>query len=104
MRIIRYAQFWEMVDAIDEYIDGDFSRAKYRGLMGDDFHYARIKVEWNARPVVAIKAIILMRWQEDGVKVCMRPNEWLVIRSNTSLESILAMVKSKYKGKKGVRV
>lgn len=100
MKVISYSVFWSMVDAIDEYIGSDLSRARYRGLMGDEFHYPRIKAEWNARPVVAIKAMILMRYQGEGVKVCMRPNEWLVIRSGTSLESIMAMVKSRYKGKK----
>lgn len=99
MRIIRYAQFWEMVDAIDEYIDGNFSRAKYRGLMGDVHHYPRIRREWIERPVIAIKAIILMRYQEDEVIAYMRPNECVRINKHTPMESILAMVKSRYKGK-----
>ena len=102
MRTIGYEVFWSMVDAIDEYIDGNFTRAKYKGLMGDEFHYARIKVEWNERPIVAIKAIILLRYQDEfgRLLVSMKPKEWMVVGSNTSLESILAMVKSRYKGKR----
>lgn len=100
MKILNYTTFWEMVDAIDEYIDGDLSRTTYRGLMGDEFHYPRIKAEWKRNPTTAIKAMILMRYQVEGVKACIRPKEWLVIRSSTSLESILAMVKSRCKGKK----
>lgn len=102
MRVIGYEKFWSMVDAIDEYIGGTLSRDKYKGLMGDEFHYARIRSEWVARPVVAIKAIILLRYQEEfgRLLVCMKPKEWMVIGSNTSLESILAMVKSRYKGKR----
>ena len=101
MRVIGYTKFWEMVDAIDEYIDGNFSRAKYRGLMGDVFHYPRIRHEWLARPVVAIKAIILLKYQSEGdVMVSIRPKEWLRVNKGTSLESILAMVKSRYKAKK----
>lgn len=98
MRVIGYTKFWEMVDAIDEYIDGNFSRAKYRGLMGDVFHYPRIRHEWLARPVVAIKAIILMRYQQDDVIVYVRPNECIRVNKSTTLESILAIIKSKYKG------
>lgn len=97
MRTIGYTTFWEMVDAIDEYIDGDLSRATYRGLMGDEFHYPRIKAEWKRNPTTAIKAMILLRWQqEDDILVCIRPKEWLRINTSTSLESIMAMVKSRY--------
>lgn len=98
MRIIGYEKFWEMVDAIDEYIDGNLSRARYRGLMGDVFHYPRIRHEWLDAPTVAIKAIILLHYQQDDVIVYVRPNERIRINRSTSLESILAIMKSKYKG------
>lgn len=100
MRVISFELFWSMVDAIDLYIGGNLSRAKYVGLIGDEFHYPRIRSEWDMSPTTAIKAMILMRYQGEGVKVCIRPKEWIVIRSSTSLESILAMVKSRYKAKK----
>ena len=98
MRIIKYETFWAMVDAIDLYIGDEFTRRKYKGIMGDVFHFPRLRFEYNANPTIAINAMILLHWQQDGdLMACIRPNEWVRVNSETSLESILAIVKSKYK-------
>ena len=101
MKILNYEIFWSMVDAVDEYIGDSFTKHKYVGLLGYSIHYPRLYNEYKYSPTMAIQAIILMKYQEDGdVLVCMRPKEWTRINKGASLETILAMVKSKWMNKR----
>lgn len=99
MRVIRYNVFWDMVDAIDIYIGSCFTRCKLQGLLGTDTYFMRLKHEWEISPVIAIKTIILVKFREDDALVNINPMEWVRINKGTSLESILAIIKSKYKGR-----
>lgn len=89
-----YSQLYALVDAIDEYIGDCLTRKKYCGLLGDIFHYRRIKKEYKENPTIAIMAIIIMRYQRDDLIIDITPKVTIRINRGASLESILATIKS----------
>lgn len=91
---LSYEQFYALVDGVDEFIGDVLTRRKYCSLLGDISHCRRIKKEYKDNPTVAIMAIIILHYQGDGIVINIAPDVTIRINSGTSLESILAMVKS----------
>ena len=91
---LSYSQLYSFVDGIDEFIGDVLTRRKYCGLLGDIFYYRRIKKEYKENPTIAIMAIIIMRYQRDDLIIDITPKVTIRINRGTSLESILAMIKS----------
>ena len=89
-----YNQFYALVDGVDEFIGGVLTRRKYCNLLGDIFHYRRIKKEYKDNPTIAIMAIIILHYQHDDVIIEVVPKVTIRINRGTSLESILATIKS----------
>lgn len=89
-----YSQLYAFVDGVDEYIGDCLTRKKYCGLLGDIFHYRRIKKEYKENPTIAIMAIIIMRYQRDDLIIDITPKVTIRINRGASLESILATIKS----------
>lgn len=95
---LSYNQFYSLVDGIDEYIGDGLTRRKFRGLLGDISHYRRIKKEYNENPLIAIMAIIGLKYQAGGLIADITPRATVKIAKGTTLESMLALLKSyKYK-------
>ena len=89
-----YNQFYTLVDGVDEFIGDVLTRRKYCGLLGDISHCRRIKKEYKENPIVAIMAIIIMRYQRDDLIIDITPKVTVRINRGASLESILATIKS----------
>lgn len=89
-----YSQLSALVDAIDEYIGDCLTRKKYCGLLGDIVHYRRIKKEYQDNPLVAIIAIISMKYQARDIIAEISPRCSVRISKGTTLESMLAIIKS----------
>lgn len=94
MLYFSYNQFYALVDGVDEFIGDVLTRRKYCNLLGDIFHYRRIKKEYQDNPTIAIMAIIIMRYQHDNVIIEVVPKVTIRINRGTSLESILSIIKS----------
>lgn len=91
---LSYSQLYSFVDGIDEFIGEHLSRKKYTALLGDISHYRRLHKEYKSNPLVAIIAIVVLKYQERGLVMDITPDVTIKIGRGTSLESILAMIKS----------
>lgn len=91
---LSYSQLYSFVDGIDEFIGEHLSRKKYTALLGDISHYRRLHKEYKSNPLVAIIAIVVLKYQEQGLVMDIAPDVTIKIGQGTSLESILAMIKS----------
>lgn len=91
---LSYSQLYSFVDGIDEFIGEHLSRKKYTALLGDISHYRRLHKEYKVYPLVAIIAIVVLKYQERGLVIDITPQVTIRINRGTNLESILAMIKS----------
>lgn len=89
-----YSQLYALVDGVDEYIGDCLTRKKYCGLLGDIVHYRRIKKEYQDNPLVAIIAIIGMKYQARDIIAEISPQCAVMISKSMTLESMLAIIKS----------
>ena len=95
---LSYNQFYSLVDGIDEYIGDCLTRRKFCGLLGDISHYRRINKEYKESPLIAIMAIIGLKYQASGLIADIAPRATVKIAKEMTLESMLALLKSyKYK-------
>lgn len=91
---LSYDQIYSLIDAIDEYIGDCFTRRKFCGLLGDISHFRRLRKEYKEGPVVALMAIVALRYQKEDLLIDICPRITVRINRGASLESILATIKS----------
>lgn len=105
---ISYDKLCALIDGIDAFIGGCYTRKKHKALLGNDIHFRRLRTEYETNPSKAIIVIIALRYQEHDIVIDITRNVKARINSATAFESIFSLIKSsnyiKYKPLKKVKL
>ena len=98
MKIIKYEEFWDLVDKFDIYFNGNLSRPKYLKLFINNNHFEKIRSEYNIDNLVGLKLVVFYYYlsKYDRIGIYMHSNDLTIIDIDTHIYTLIKFAKHKY--------